>query len=100
MVRIEEGMLARSLAGHDQGRLYVIIRRDEEYVWLVDGILRTAERPKKKKIRHIQVIHRLAEPVKKALERGAPPGNDVIRQIIQSESRNRQEDKHVESRCN
>ena len=100
MVRIEEGMLARSLAGHDRDRLYVIIRRDAEYVWLVDGISRTVEKPKKKKIRHIQVIHRLAEPVKKALERGTPPGDDEIRQIIQSESRDRQEDKHVEIRCN
>ena len=51
MVRIEEGMLARSLAGHDRDRLYVIIRRDAEYVWLVDGISRTVEKPKKKKIR-------------------------------------------------
>ena len=48
MVRIEEGMLARSLAGHDRDRLYVIIRRDAEYVWLVDGISRTVEKPKKK----------------------------------------------------
>ena len=44
--RIEEGMLARSLAGHDKDRLYIIIRRDAEYVWLVDGITRTMEKQK------------------------------------------------------
>ena len=30
-------MLVRSLAGHEKDRLYIIIRQDEEYVWLVDG---------------------------------------------------------------
>lgn len=100
MERIEEGMFARSLAGHDRNRLYVIIRREAEYVWLVDGISRTLEKPKKKKIRHIQIVHRTAEPVQKALKTGLPLRNEQIKQIIQSESRNRQEDKHVESRCN
>ena len=100
MVRIEEGMLARSLAGHDKNRLYVIIRTEAEYVWLVDGISRTLENPKKKKFRHIQVIYRFAEPVKKALKDNKPFQNEQIRQIIQSESRNRQEDKDVKSRCN
>lgn len=100
MRKIEEGMLARSIAGHDQGRLYVIIRAEAEYVWLVDGILRTVEKPKKKKVRHIQVIHRYAEPVREALENKKPLQNEPIKQMIQSESRKRREDKYVESRCN
>ena len=49
MVKMETGMPARSLAGHDRGKLYIIIRTDPEYVWLVDGIYRTLENPKKKK---------------------------------------------------
>lgn len=100
MRKIEEGMLARSIAGHDQGRLYVIIRAEAEYVWLVDGILRTVEKPKKKKVRHIQVIHHYAEPVREALENKKPLQNEPIKQMIQSESRKRREDKYVESRCN
>lgn len=97
---IEEGMFARSLAGHDSGKLYVIIRMEAEYVWLVDGITRTLEKPKKKKIRHIQIIHRFAGPVRTALENKAPLQNEQIKQIIQSESRRRREDNYVESRCN
>lgn len=87
MVGIEKGMFARSLAGHDQNRLYVIIRMEAEYVWLVDGISRTLEKPKKKKVKHIQVIHRFASPVKEAIESGVTLRNEQIRQIIQSESR-------------
>ena len=52
MVRTETGMLVRSLAGHEKDRLYIIIRQDEEYVWLVDGRNRTMEKPKKKKKKH------------------------------------------------
>ena len=62
MVRTETGMLVRSLAGHEKDRLYIIIRQDEEYVWLVDGRNRTMEKPKKKKKKHTtthpQVVYR------------------------------------------
>ena len=61
MVKMEAGMLARSKAGHDRNRIYVIIRADAEYVWLADGVHRTAENPKKNKRRHVQVIHRTME---------------------------------------
>ena len=56
MCRIESGMLAISLAGHDKDKVYVICRVDEAYVYLVDGKLRTMENPKKKKQKHVQVI--------------------------------------------
>ena len=33
----EPGMLVRSKAGHDKNRIYVIIRVNDEYVYLADG---------------------------------------------------------------
>ena len=78
MVRTETGMLVRSLAGHEKDRLYIIIRQDEEYVWLVDGRNRTMEKPKKKKKKHIQVIHRIPEHVKKMLESGETLSDEMI----------------------
>lgn len=49
-----EGGIVRSRAGRDRGRAFVILRLiDEDYVLLVDGQLRTLERPKKKKRRHL-----------------------------------------------
>jgi len=95
MVRIETGMLARSKAGHDQQKLYIIIRAEAEYVWLADGDRRTVDNPKKKKKKHIQIIHRIPEPVKCFLKSNSPLQNEHIKQIIQSESQDRQEDKHV-----
>ena len=56
MERWEEGMLARSLAGHDKEKVYVIIKIDETYVYLVDGQQRKIDNPKKKKKKHVQLI--------------------------------------------
>ena len=56
MERYEVGMLARSKAGHDKGHVYVIFDVDETYVYLVDGVIRTIEKPKKKKKKHVQLI--------------------------------------------
>ena len=54
--KIEKGMLAKSKAGHDKERIYVICDTDETYVYLVDGENRPLEKPKRKKRKHIQVI--------------------------------------------
>ena len=56
MERYEVGMLARSKAGHDKGHVYVIYNIEEAYVYLVDGIIRKIENPKRKKRKHVQVI--------------------------------------------
>ena len=42
-------MFARSLAGHDKGNLYIIVRREEQFAWVADGRLKPLEKPKKKK---------------------------------------------------
>ena len=54
--RVERGMLAKSKAGHDQGNVYVIYDVDDTYVYLIDGKIRKIENPKKKKIKHVQII--------------------------------------------
>ena len=51
---LSEGEIVLSRAGLDRGRAFVILKLlDEAYVLLVDGRLRTLERPKKKKRRHL-----------------------------------------------
>ena len=50
------GFLASSKAGHDKDKIYVIMKEDAEYVWLADGKLRTVDRPKKKRRKHIQLV--------------------------------------------
>ena len=51
-----EAKLARSTAGHDCGKIYVVIREEPGSVWLADGRYKTRNSPKKKNRHHIQVI--------------------------------------------
>lgn len=50
------GYLAYSIAGHDKDTVYLIIKDENEFVWLVDGRIRTLDNPKRKNKKHIQVI--------------------------------------------
>ena len=49
-----EAKLARSTAGHDCGKIYVVIREEPGSVWLADGRLKTVDKPKRKNSRHVQ----------------------------------------------
>lgn len=55
------GKFATSKAGHDKDKLYVILARDEKYVYLVDGKYKTAASPKKKSIKHIQIVNQTVD---------------------------------------
>ena len=55
------GEFATSKAGHDKDRLYLIVGEEGECVYLCDGSLRGVEHPKKKKKKHIQIIHSSAQ---------------------------------------
>lgn len=50
------GRYAVSTAGHDAGECYVIIQADSEYVYLVNGKIRTLNHRKKKKLKHIRLL--------------------------------------------
>ena len=52
------GMFAVSKAGHDKGRMYLVIRDECDEVYLAAGKIRTLENPKRKKKKHLQVIKR------------------------------------------
>ena len=62
-MNIEIGNFAISKSGHDKGHLYVIIKTDDEYVYLVDGKIRTLSNPKKKNKKHIQIINYKSEKI-------------------------------------
>lgn len=55
------GKFATSKAGHDKSQLYVIVAEEGDFVYLCDGRSRTVSRPKKKRIKHIQIINRTVE---------------------------------------
>ena len=42
-----------SLAGHDKGREYVVLKTDGSFAWLVDGKTRKLTNPKRKSLKHL-----------------------------------------------
>lgn len=76
------GMLAYSKAGHDKGNLYVIIKADHEYVYLVDGIHKKISNPKKKKIKHIQIINEVPESIESCIHSGKKVTDEDIKRSI------------------
>lgn len=80
MERYEAGMLAWSRAGHDKGQLYVIQKVENGYVYLTDGRLKPLEKPKKKKMMHIQVFRNIPEELRDIS--GGNVKNEEIRKVI------------------
>ncbi len=74
------GMMAKSLAGHDKGKVYLIFGADAQYVYLVDGERRTLDRPKRKKKKHIQIDRRIPAWIQQLLAEGKKiQDSDVIK---------------------
>jgi len=66
---INPGQLVCSKGGRDKGRCYLVLEvMDQHFVRLVDGNRRRIDRPKRKNIKHLQVLlapdARLAEKIK------------------------------------
>jgi len=55
------GQVVFSKSGRDKGCAMVIIDLDNEYVFLVDGVLRTLDKPKKKKVKHVQPTNTIVD---------------------------------------
>ena len=82
MTRIpaEVGRVVRSRAGRDQGRLFLVLKLfDEEHLLIADGDLRKVEKPKKKKLRHLEATAHYCEcPAIEKLK------NADVRKLIQN----------------
>lgn len=86
-----KGMLARSKAGHDTGKLYVVMYADTEYVYLTDGVHRTLDKMKKKKRKHIQIIYKIPDLLQEMIKDGNEMQNEHIKKAIKDYENNQQE---------
>lgn len=77
------GMFVSSKTGRDKNRIYIIYKETDEYVYLVDGIFRYPENPKKKKWKHIQPITKTYnENIVYKLQNGLPVRNEEFKRAI------------------
>lgn len=74
--------IVRSEAGRDQGRCFMVIAVEQEYVRLCDGDYRRIEKPKRKKIKHVRFVGVSEMQTTQKLLRGDSVQNSEIRRAF------------------
>ncbi len=81
-MEIVEGSIVRSIAGRDKGSLFIVISREGDYVYLANGELRKVDRPKRKKLKHLQGTKTVSEFVQNKLAAVGKVTNSEVRKAL------------------
>lgn len=75
------GKFVKSKSGHDKDTIYIVISENEKFVYLVDGIYKTIEKPKKKNKKHLQIINKESELANKIIANHKITNEEIKRDI-------------------
>ena len=78
----ETGQIVFSKAGRDKRLAFIIVSTEGDYVFLADGRLRSLEKPKKKKMKHIQPTNTIVNELKVKLDNNLYINNADIRKAL------------------
>lgn len=81
-MEIVEGSIVRSIAGRDKGDLFIVLSRDGEFAYLANGELRKVDRPKKKKLKHLQGSENVSEFIRNKLSTVGKVTNSEVRKAL------------------
>ena len=80
---IKIGQLVRSKAGRDKGRFFSVVKIiDDQFVLICDGELRRLEKPKKKKIKHLDILSMRIEGLENEIKYNRQFGNSTLKRLI------------------
>ncbi|MGI6668521.1 MAG: RNA-binding protein [Acetivibrionales bacterium] len=80
---ISLGQVVVSRAGRDAGRRFVVVKVvDDFFVEIADGDLRKIEKPKRKKVKHLNITDERAFGIEEKLKSGAKITNAEIRKAL------------------
>ena len=90
---ISQGDLVKSKAGRDDGQIFLVVKVDGKYAYIVNGKARKVQSLKKKNVKHLEKfsnasIIELAEKI----DRGLSVGNKRVYLAIRTEKEKIQED--------
>lgn len=86
MFPMKVGSIVRSLAGRDEGRLFVIVEEiDDDFVMVANGSLRGMERLKKKRRKHLKPTGTVIEELCSRLVNGPAVENHEVRSWLKKE---------------
>jgi large subunit ribosomal protein L14e len=82
-LNIGRGQIVFSKAGRDSGKMFIVTEAvDTNHVLIADGDLRKIEKPKKKKIKHLEATGVFIEHIADKLMRGLKVTNSEIRKAL------------------
>lgn len=81
-MEIKEGNLVISKAGRDKNKYFVVMKILGNYVFLSDGRERKIDKPKKKKIKHIQPTKMFSEYIYESIKENKELTNKEIQKEI------------------
>jgi len=82
---MEIGQVVLVKAGRDKGKAFIVVGSiDESYVYIANGKNRTMSKPKKKKIKHLEIKPEFFREIKEKIESGKPVFDDEIRKCLDS----------------
>ena len=76
------GDIVMSKAGRDKGHCFIIMSLDDEFAQICDGDLRKIDKPKKKKLKHLNKTHGSSQYIKDKLIEGTKVTNTELRRAI------------------
>lgn len=77
------GQIVVSRAGRDAGKKFIVVKViDNFFVEVSDGDLRRLEKPKKKKIKHLNITEEKAESLEEKLKSSSRITNAEIRKAL------------------
>ena len=74
---------AKSMSGHDRNQYYLIIKKEDEFVYLVNGTTKPLIKPKKKNRKHIQIIKHISDEITGLFD--GDPTDITIRKAIKED---------------
>ena len=77
------GQVIRSKAGRDNGKTFMVVETDGNYVYVADGETRRLENTKKKKLKHIQGSYNVSEEIAAGIE-SKTAENYMLRRFLNS----------------
>jgi large subunit ribosomal protein L14e len=95
-LNISLGQVVYSKAGRDKGKKMLVINIvDESHLLLADGDLRKIEKPKVKKIKHLELTEEVIIPLSDKLKSKLKVSNSDIRKALAAKENMQQPDSKV-----
>lgn len=81
-MEVKVGSVVISNSGHDKGETFIITSINENYAYICNGTSRSLEKPKKKKLKHLNPTKEVCEQYLKLSESKHLINNSQIKKLL------------------